>query len=357
VPADVQSVPAAVRTGLPALLQPSSVPADVLAVTFTDVRADAVSAAAVLATDAVAAALRGYRCVRQAALGPWTHDTKRTEPQGMSEDWIGWLCELLKAGTDALGVDLAGEPVVGLRQRSVGCPVSTPEGQRWLRVVTEARVWASGPAWTGNVEANGIRGVDKPVVEDVAEWEQAGRQVRAELMTLAPGPRISEEMALRQPVELGGTWWEQLRNSLTELAGHATPRVCLDGQLVHRRLLAAFGVDIDPEQLAWSTAHGDVHWANLTAPRCWLQDWESWGSAPVGYDAALLHATSLLQPKIAARVHSVFGEVLDTHSGQVAQLLAAAKLLGLVEHGDHPQLAIPLHRHARSIVDWLSVRR
>ncbi len=275
----------------------------------------------------------------------------------MTENWAGWLHELLKAGIDALGVDIAGEPVTGLRDRSVGCRVSTPEGARWLRVVTEPRFWATGPAWTGNVDANSIRGVGKPVVDDVAEWDEAGRRARAELMTLAPGTRISEDMALRRPAEFGDAWWEELRSSLDALAAQPTERVCLDEQLVHRRLLAAFGVEINPAQLEWTTAHGDLHWANLTGPRCWLLDWESWGTAPAGYDAALLLGTSLLQPEIAARVHAVFCDVLDAAGGRLAQLLAAAKLLGLVEYGDHPELAIPLHRHARTIVDQLTVRR
>jgi hypothetical protein len=177
--------------------------------------------------------------------------------------------------------------------------------------------------------------VHKPVVDEVVEWNEADRRVRAELMTLAPGTRISEDMALRRPVELDHTWWEQLRSSLDALAAYATERVCLDEQFVHRRLLAAFGIQIDAAQLEWTTAHGDLHWANVTAPQCWLLDWESWGTAPTGYDAALLLGTSLLQSDIAAQVRAVFAEVLDTPGGQLAQLLAAAKLLSLVDYGDH----------------------
>jgi hypothetical protein len=65
VPADLQSMRATVRTGLPAVLQPSAVPTTVLAIVFTDVRPDAVPTAGVLATVAVA------------AQAPWTHDTDR----------------------------------------------------------------------------------------------------------------------------------------------------------------------------------------------------------------------------------------------------------------------------------------
>lgn len=163
-------------------------------------------------------------------------------------------------------------------------------------------------------------------------------------------------MALRQGVDLDNEWWTELASSLDTLAVHSTDRVCLDEQLVQRRLLAAFGVQIDTARLTWSTAHGDVHWANLTAPRCWLLDWESWGTAPAGYDAALLLCASLLQPEIAERVRAAFADFLDTPTGHVAQLLAAAKLLGLVEYGDHPDLAVPVHRHARAVVDQINAR-
>lgn len=269
--------------------------------------------------------------------------------------WLAWLHDLLKSGADRLDVVLAGEPVHGLRDRSAGCSVTTSsKGQRWLRVVTEPAAWAGGAAWTGNVDANSITGVRKPAVLEVAEWDESGRRARAELMTIAPGSRISADMVLRHHIDLDDQWWAELRGSIDTLAEHPTSRVCLDEPFVHRRLLATFGVALDPLGLTWSTAHGDVHWANLTAPRCWLLDWESWGSAPAGYDAALLLCTSLLQPEIAERVHAVFADLLDTPAGQLAQLLAAAKLLGLVEYGDHPDLAIPLHRHARAVMDQLN---
>ncbi|MFI5800717.1 hypothetical protein [Streptomyces sp. NPDC051677] len=54
-------------------------------------------------------------------------------------------------------------------------------------------------------------------------------------------------------------------------------------------------VDIPvPAVSCWTTAHADVHWANLTSPLR-LLDWEAWGRAPEGFDAATLYAYSLLQ--------------------------------------------------------------
>lgn len=266
------------------------------------------------------------------------------------EGWIRWLYDLVKPAADLLGVEVVGDPVRGLGNRSVGCRVTKTDAQRWIRVITEPAHWASGPAWTGNVDANAITSVAKPVVLDVTEWDESGRRIRAELMTLAPGIQISADMVLRQHVDLDGRWWSVLRNSLDELATFPTDRVCIDEELLRRRLLATFGLTIDVDTLVWSTAHGDVHWANLTTPQCWILDWESWGRAPAGYDAALLLCASLLDADTAACIHRTFADILDTPSGCIAQVAAAAKLLGLVEYGDHPDLAVPLHHHARHLI-------
>jgi hypothetical protein len=268
----------------------------------------------------------------------------------IDQKWRGWLQGLLESGAEALGADLVGAPVLGLRGRSIGCRAATSEGEWWLRVVTEPAGWANGPAWTGNVEAGSITAVRHPEVRDTAEWDDHHRRARAELMTLAPGPAVATDMALCHPVDLEDAWWAELRLSLDALADHPTDRVCLGTDLLQRWLLASFGVTIDPGALSWSTAHGDLHWANLTNPGCWLLDWESWGSAPAGYDAALLHGASLMQPAIAERVYHTFADILTGPGGAVAQLAAAAKLLRLVDYGDHPDLAVPLHRHARSIL-------
>jgi hypothetical protein len=45
------------------------------------------------------------------------------------------------------------------------------------------------------------------------------------------------------------------------------------------------------------------------------------------------------------RLHAAFADLLDTPAGRIAQLAAAAKLLRLVEQGDHPEFATPLHAH------------
>jgi hypothetical protein len=50
-------------------------------------------------------------------------------------------------------------------------------------------------------------------------------------------------------------------------------------------------------------------------PGCRLLDWESWGNAPAGYDAALLHGVSLMQLDIAERVSTTFADILTDRDG------------------------------------------
>lgn len=98
-----------------------------------------------------------------------------------------------------------------------------------------------------------------------------------------------------------------LDKSLTALAGYDTTRVATPGTVeitqehLTRTLTAAFPTlsTADTAVKEWCTAHADLNWANLTAPRCWMLDWEDWGRAPRGLDAANLWACSLAVPGLA----------------------------------------------------------
>ncbi len=127
------------------------------------------------------------------------------------------------------------------------------------------------------------------------------------------------------------------------LAERSTERLCIDSSTLRLRLLATFGVDIDSDEIEWTCAHGDLHWANLTAPHLCLLDWEAWGMAPAGYDPAVLYCASIfLNACIRDQVHATFADLLDSPSGRVAQLAAILKLLCLVEDGEHLDIAVPL---------------
>ncbi len=85
-----------------------------------------------------------------------------------------------------------------------------------------------------------------------------------------------------------------------------------------------------------------------------MLDWESWGRAPTGTDAATLHAYTLHVPDVAARVYETFADVLDTEDGLRARLLVTARLQRRIDLGDDPILAEPLQRQARELARRLS---
>lgn len=262
-----------------------------------------------------------------------------------------WLGTQLEHAAGVLGVTATGGPVFSWHDRTIGTRVSTADGEHWLRVVAEMSHWAGGSFWTGNHDARAISGVPKPQFRREQDWSEGDWQLRAELMTLAPSPVIADSMVLRTIPSLTPTWWTDLRRAVDTLAEHSTERVCVDDSTLRLRLLATFGVDIDPADVEWTCAHGDLHWANLTAPHLCLLDWETWGMAPAGYDPAVLYCASILNPDILNQMHITFADLLDTPSGRVAQLAAILKLLCLVEDGEHLDIAAPLHRHARTLIE------
>ena len=110
---------------------------------------------------------------------------------------------------------------------------------------------------------------------------------------------------------------------------------------------------IAPGDLAdqpWTTAHGDLHYANLCAPQLHMLDWEGWGLAPAGYDAAMLHSRSLLAPAAAGRVHAEFGDLLNTAHGRFAELAVITELLDAAANGINTVLAEPLRSRAAALL-------
>jgi hypothetical protein len=252
-----------------------------------------------------------------------------------------WMHENLRHAACHFGLAVTGTPRLGRLDRSISAPVQTSGRRLWLRVVSEDEQWTSGDFWTGNLDANVFTTLPKPQVLDVYEWDE-WRQQRAELMTLAPGSPCSPTDALRHAIDLPDRWWTELRRTVEVVAAAPTDRVHADQALVTGRIQQHFGNSVNPVVRHWETVHGDLHWANLMRPDFGLLDWELWGRGPAGTDAATLFCYSLLVPDTAERVRDVFGHVLGTDAGQLAQLYAAARLLHRIAKGDHLDLAAPL---------------
>jgi hypothetical protein len=263
-----------------------------------------------------------------------------------------WMLAALHHAAELFGLDPTGTATFGWHDRSVGTAAAPRTGGdlRWLRVVSEHLSWINGDWWTGNQDAADITGIAKPRVLDVREWTDDGQALRAEVMTHVPAPRCSPTPDLRQRLDLPPRWWQNLRLMLDRLGDVSTDRQAVGQQRVSKRLRIFFGDRIDTKVDRWATAHADLHWANLTGPDLAVLDWELWGRAPYGYDAATLYCHSLLQPDIANIVHDTLADVLDTPDGARTQLYVIARMLLRAERGDYADLVIPLHRHARSLL-------
>lgn len=244
-----------------------------------------------------------------------------------------------------LGVDRVGRLSWGWGDRSAAAVADLHGLPVWVRVVSEAIEWVAGDFWTGNVDANAINGVPKPEVLAWTEIHGSDRWFRVEVMTYVDEPVASPTPAILTEPVIDGAWLGQLRDTLEVLGTVTTDRVSKDQEGVTRRLREHFGDKVDTTVQRWTTAHNDLHWANLTTPRLVILDWEGWGRAPYGYDAATLYCHSLLVPKTAAAISEAFADQLDTTDGRRAQLLAAARILGRHQQlGDYQDLAEPVRQ-------------
>lgn len=259
----------------------------------------------------------------------------------------------LRWAADQFNVRPASEVIHTSRYHSVGARVHTGEEDAWLRVVYDDPEWGIGDYLGGNVSANDIQGVPKPCVKQWKEWEDNGRRLRGELNTFVSGSVLSSSMVPTIEPELSNDWLAQLRAALNAIAAHPLPHQGLDPDYLNHGLMAFFGVTVDFMAVPWTTAHNDLHWANITAPDLFILDWETWGRAPAGYDAATLYCTSLLCPETAKRVYGALASVLDTPSGRIATLAVAVRLLRFIDCGDHLPLARPLRDHAHGVVQEL----
>lgn len=259
-----------------------------------------------------------------------------------------WLEGHLEWAAGQLGVDLVGEAVHGPRVRSVGSRGRDGAADVWLRVVFEDPEWGEGDYLGHNLAANAIPDVPKPQVLRWLEWHDRDRRLRGEVMTLIPDPPLSSTMLLAGATPLSNQWLREMRSALDALARHPMPRNGVDLDDLAHGALAYFGLTIDATAVTWTTAHCDLHWGNVTAPTLAILDWETWGRAPTGFDAATLYCTSLLDPPNSHRVRQALAHQLDGPDSSLAIVLAAVRLLRFVEGGEMTDLAVPLRRVAES---------
>ncbi|WP_190620721.1 hypothetical protein [Streptomyces venezuelae] len=257
----------------------------------------------------------------------------------------------------SLGVRLDPGTVVRKR-RSVGA--RTDRGT-WVRIERRGldRIGVHGGDGTASAEA--LRGIAKPAWLAGVAWRDAAEPVtwRADETELLPGRPVGGAVAARDP-HVSEEWWVSLNASLDALAGQHTSRIAtpdtetLTQDLVTGTVHRVFpGVDTAVDD--WRPAHADLNWANVTAPGFCLFDWEDWGMAPRGLDAANLWGASLAVPALADRVRRERRDDLESRDGRLMTLFVAAKILGPHADPEDPRL-LPARTTAEGLLPGLRTR-
>ena len=229
----------------------------------------------------------------------------------------------------------------------------------WIRIERRAVARIGGQGWNGAECAAVLRDVAMPVWLAGASWREPSGEVmwRVDETELLPAPPVKPGGVLTADPGLPEDWWFGLHSSLDALAVQETTRVATpDTVMVSRRHVAetiasAFGDSVDSSVDQWTIAHADFHWANVTGPEFCVFDWEDWGRAPRGLDAANLWSHSLAVPALAERVRLERERDLGSRDGKVMMLFCLAKLVGPHAHPDDPRSGPAREEAARLVAE------
>jgi hypothetical protein len=264
-----------------------------------------------------------------------------------------WMEGHLDWAAREFNVKRVGTPLHTSRFHSVGCQVLDDGEDAWLRVVYDDPEWGDGDYLDRNVAANEIHGVPKPLVKRWSEWMDNGRRMRGEVSTFVADAAISTGMTPDVDPVLSRQWLADLDQALQALSAHPVPDRGVDASYVNDGIRAFYGISVDIAAVPWTAAHCDLHWGNLTAPRLAILDWEMWGKALAGYDAATLLCATLMYPDSAESIRHALAKFLDTPAGRVATLAAAVRFLRFADGGELTDLALPVRRYGMKIIEQL----
>jgi hypothetical protein len=241
----------------------------------------------------------------------------------------------------------------GWRGRTLSQPVIASDGPAWLRLACARYGEANATFWDGSIAAETAipKSVPRPRLRDSHDWNDEPWQYRAELYNRVAARPAATTAAIVTPPDLPPSWWAALRTVLDDIATVPTRRRTIDQPYLDHAMPRFLGTPIDTSASSWTTAHGDFHFANLTSPTLHVLDWEGWGLAPTGYDAAMLHTHSLLAPAVASRIRSELTHVLDTPAGRFAELVVITELLHSTTRGDNLDLTEPLRNRAAHLLE------
>ncbi|MEV8455625.1 hypothetical protein AB0467_26530 [Streptomyces sp. NPDC052095] len=238
------------------------------------------------------------------------------------------------------------------KRRSLGA--RTDRGT-WVRVERRRFEKIGNESWNGTECAALLEGVARPRWWRGAAWRQRDEPVmwRADETDLLPGAPVGNSVLVADPL-LSEEWWEALNRSLDALSAQHTSRVATPDTVpitqdrVTEAVCRFLPVGIDTEVHQWQSAHADLNWANMTGPQFCLFDWEDWGLAPKGLDAASLWGNSLAVPALAERVRHERRHDLESRDGKLMTLFVCAKILAPDAHAEDPRLD-PARRMAEQV--------
>ncbi|MFF3878336.1 phosphotransferase [Streptomyces sp. NPDC001978] len=249
-----------------------------------------------------------------------------------------------------LGATMTSPKVWGWHGRTLSSRVQHPDrGACWLRLLSAPEDKAAGKIWEGNGQAAALfdRRIRKPLLYDTTESSSNGYAYQAELHQYVDETVCSPSPVLHTDLDPPTAWWDSLRTDLEYVSSVSTDRVAVRQEWVDRSVPRFLNMP-GPRITDWTTAHGDLHTANLTSATPYLLDWEGFGLAPAGYDAAMLLAYSLLVPGFAQHLRDAF-PVLKSEPGRVAQIIVITELLQSASRGDHPELVPALRALATEL--------
>lgn len=257
----------------------------------------------------------------------------------------------------ALHVRLDRETVVRKR-RTVG---ARTQRRTWVRIERRAldRIGAQG--WNGPESAAVLSGVAMPSWHAGFAWREPGEPVmwRADEMELVRSAPVGQSALVIEEPRLPDAWWSALNSSLDALGAQSAPRAATpDTETITQALVTAVLGQVFPEVAdtlveEWQPAHADLTWANVTGPEFCMIDWEDWGMAPRGLDAATLWGNSLAVPVLAERVWSERRPDLESRSGRLMALFSCAKIAGPHAYPGDPRLEPARKEAARLVAELL----
>ena len=225
---------------------------------------------------------------------------------------------------------------IGFQSKSWGCEVETRDALGWLKV-------SGVPVGIANVRrereeaAHQIAGLSKPQLIGSTDWSDGEVNWSARVTALISSPTLMQIDHECEQAIPDHRWIASLRATLDTLARVPTEYYCREPDYVTYAIINRFGTEAPRHVEDWRTAHGDLSWDNVTAPNLMLLDWETWGLAPRGYDAAYLLVHSISRPVLVQRIEEAFQDDFASPSGCVSLLVACAEMLNNIEQTGESQ--------------------